>query len=192
MILINLLPHREARQHAHRRRFRWLCATSTGIAVLLVGATAMWLSLAITVQERRNAYLQQAITKLDQDIGRIDLLKRQRSELLARKTRLDSLLRRRSDAIRLMDQLARLTPDGVYLRELKQDGEHIALSGYAISGARVPGFLRALGESDAFDMPQLVEVKTVTVNELRVSEFAVAIVLKQTGKPPATPSGDPR
>jgi len=192
MILINLLPHRERRQHAHRRRFLWLLAAGAGITALLIGSAVAWQSAAIARQETRNAHLQQAIARLDREMGHIDLLKRQRNELLTRKSRLDSLLRRRSDAVRLMDQLARLTPDGVYLRELKQDGGHLTLSGYALSGARVSGYMRALAESDAFDMPQLVEVKTATVNDLRASEFALTVELKQAGTAPAAPSGDPR
>jgi type IV pilus assembly protein PilN len=76
----------------------------------------------------------------------------------------------------LFDQLVRQLPEGVYLKSIKQNGKIVTLQGYAQSNARVSTLMRNLEESPWLEAPNLVEVKAVTVNNLRANEFTLTVV----------------
>jgi Tfp pilus assembly protein PilN len=102
---------------------------------------------------------------------------------LARKQILESLQTDRSRTVDLLDQLVRQTPDGVYLKTVKQDGLKVNLTGYAQSNARVSAFMRNLQSSALVDntqtSPQLVEIKASDVNKRRLSEFNMNFTIKR-------------
>lgn len=179
MIRINLLPHREERRKARRQQFFAL----TGLIVLL--ATLIWilgfsiLSGYISAQDEKNAFLKREIATLDKDIDEIKHLKEQTESLLSRKRIIESLQSNRAETVLLFNELARQTPDGVFLRSLKQSDTKINLQGYAQSDARVSTLMRNLEASALLESPQLVEIKAATVNSRRVAEFNLDIFVNR-------------
>lgn len=178
MIRINLLPHREQKKAAHRLRFQLLLGSAIGAALLVIGLSYFILDARQSRQDARNQFLQSEISKLDQQIKDIGMLKKQRDDLLARKQLVERLQQGRNDAVHIFDQLIRQTPDGIYLKSFKQSGNNFTFSGYGLSGARVSNYMRTLAQSQVFNEPQLVEVKAAMVNGQRVSEFSLTSTLK--------------
>src|SRR5690606_16574333 len=93
-------------------------------------------------QTERNRYLQNEIAVLDKQIDEIKKLKEQTAALLARKRVVESLQTNRTETVRLLDQLVRQLPDGVYLKSVKQKGQVVDVVGYASSNARVSTLMR--------------------------------------------------
>lgn len=174
-IRINLLPHRQLKKARQQRWFAILAAIVVGIAVAVVAIGQVFIMNAKSNQDRRNAFLQEEIAKLDKQIAEIRMLKEKTQDLLARKNVVESLQSNRSEAVHLFDELARRLPDGLYLKSVKQTGDTVALSGYAQSSARVSTFMRALEETALFEEPTLVEVRSAQVGPLRVNEFALNV-----------------
>lgn len=174
-IRINLLPHRQLKKARQQRWFAILAAIVVGIAVAMVAIGQVFIMNAKSNQDRRNAFLQEEIAKLDKQIAEIRMLKEKTQDLLARKNVVESLQSNRSEAVHLFDELARRLPDGLYLKSVKQTGDSVALSGYAQSSARVSTFMRSLEEAALFEEPTLVEVKSAQVGPLRVNEFALNV-----------------
>lgn len=175
MIRINLLPHRELKRAARQRQFSFLLG---GVAVLAL-ASALLVHLYFVArlenQASRNQYLTKEIATLDKQIAEIKKLKEQTQALLARKQVVESLQVNRSQTVHLLDQLVRQLPEGVYLKSIKQTGESVNLTGYAQSSARVSTLMRNLGASPWLESPQLVEIKSVTVDNLRANEFSLTV-----------------
>lgn len=178
MIRINLLPHREQKKAAHRLRFQLLLGGAVAAALLVIGISYFVLDSRQSRQEERNQFLQAEITKLNQQIKDIGMLKKQRDDLLARKQLVERLQQGRNDAVHVFDQLLRQTPDGIYLKSFRQTGNTFSFSGYGLSGARVSNYMRTLAQSQIFSEPQLIEVKSAVVNNQRVSEFSLTSTLK--------------
>jgi len=174
-IRINLLPHRQLKKARQQRWLAILAAIVVGIAVAVVAIGQVFIMNAKSNQDRRNAFLQEEIAKLDKQIAEIRMLKEKTQDLLARKNVVESLQSNRSEAVHLFDELARRLPDGLYLKSVKQTGDSVALSGYAQSSARVSTFMRSLEEAALFEEPTLVEVKSAQVGPLRVNEFALNV-----------------
>lgn len=182
MIRINLLPHRELARAARRRQFNILLgiAVAAGVAVVVLGHTVIATRQA--AQDARNAYLEQEIAKLDTQIGEIKKIREQTQALLSRKQVVETLQSNRTEVVHLFDQMIRLLPDGLYLKSFKQQGNTITITGYTQSSARVSTLMRSLDASPWFESARLVEIKAVTVNNLRANEFVLSI--QQTRQTP--------
>jgi len=180
MIRVNLLPWRTERRKVQRKHLAVLAGGVTAIAVAIIIAVHGVIGGYISVQEGRNEYLKGENGRLDKEIEEIKKLRDEIAALLARKQVIERLQADRSQVVHLLDQLVRQTPDGVYLRSLKQTGLGVNLIGYAQSNARVSTLMRNFGASPHLENPELVEIKAATVNNKRVSEFTMNVRLKQT------------
>jgi len=175
MIPINLLPHREARRKAQQRQFLALAGGTIGLGVAMVVLVHGFLAQRIETQNQRNKYLDIEIAKLDKEIDEIKKLKEQTASLLARKRVVESLQSNRTEAVRLLDQLVRQLPDGLFLKQVKQTGEVVNVQGFATSNARVSTLMRNFEASPWLEDPKLVEIKAVKVNNANLNEFSLNV-----------------
>jgi type IV pilus assembly protein PilN len=192
MIRVNLLPHREIRRRRQQQHF---FATLGGVVVL---GLAIWflvhnaLSGSYEAQLQRNQYLKQEITKLDKEIEDIKKLKELTAALLARKKVVETLQSNRSEVVYLLDALARQLPDGIYLKQIRQEGIRVTINGYTQSQARVSTLMRNLESSQVLEAANLVEIKAVAQNANRINEFTLTVNIArpkediEAAKKPAT------
>jgi len=182
-VRVNLLPHREERRKRQRQHFFVLAGGTAVVGLLLVGAVHTFYQRQIDTQVDRNDFLKAEIAKLDQEIAEIDSLKAEIAALLARKNVIETLQRDRAQTVRLLDELVRQMPEGVYLKGLTQRGLRIDIGGYAQSNARVSTLMRNIDSSPWLEKPVLVEVRAATVEKKRVSEFTMFLFLKRAADP---------
>ncbi len=182
MIRINLLPHREQKRQARQRQFVSLAIGFAVLALCVVGLVQMVLAARVEDQNGRNALLKSEIARLDEQIRDIDKLREQTRALLARKQVVETLQANRTEAVHLLDQMARQLPEGIYLKSLKQQGQKVTVVGYAQSNARVSTLMRNIDASPWLQQPELVEIKAVnspTQKDVRVNEFTLAFQIKR-------------
>ena len=179
MIRINLLPHREEKRKARRQQFYSLLGMVSVLGALIVFFVYSVISGYISAQEAKNEFLKKEIAVLDKEIEQIKRLKEQTQALLARKQVIESLQRDRAEAVRLLSEMAKQMPEGVYIRSLKQEGAKISIGGYAQSNARVSTLMRNIEASQWLEKPRLIEIKAVTVDKRRLNEFSLEAVLKR-------------
>ena len=179
MIRINLLPHRELKRKARQQQIAVLAGMVGFLGLLVVWGIHDMIAEKIEFQNSRNQYLNEQIAILDKEIAEIREIKNQTQELLTRKQIVETLQNSRSEVVYLLDQLVRLLPDGVYLQSIKQEGHNITLVGYAQSNAWVSTLMRNLESSPWLESPLLIEIKAMTINNVRQNEFNLKIKLKQ-------------
>jgi len=179
VIRINLLPWREARRKAHNLQFYILMGMAAGLAVAIVLLVHGYYATRISTQTERNTFLKNENAKLDKEIEEIKKLKEEIQALLSRKQVIETLQADRAQTVYLIEQLVRQTPDGVYLKSIKQTGYKVNLTGYAQSNARVSTLMRNLEASPYLVNPELVEIKAVTLANKRLSEFIMNVSMKR-------------
>jgi type IV pilus assembly protein PilN len=179
VIRINLLPWREARRKAHNLQFFILMGMVAGLAASIVLLVHGYYATRIATQTERNRFLKSENTKLDKEIEEIQKLKEEIQALLSRKQVIETLQADRAQTVYLLEQLVRQTPDGVYLKSIKQSGLKVNLTGYAQSNARVSTLMRNFEASAYLANPVLVEIKAATVNNKRLSEFTMDVSIKR-------------
>lgn len=177
MIPINLLPHRAQRRAAQKRQFFVMAAIVVGVGACVVLLGHLGLSGKIDEQSGRNQLLESEIATLDRQIDEIKKLKEQTVSLLERKKVVESLQSNRSETVRLLDQLVRQLPDGVYLKSVKQTGPTVQVVGYATSNARVSTLMRNFEASPWLQQPALVEIRATEVEKQALNEFNLNVNL---------------
>ena len=179
MIRINLMPHRALRREALKKQF---IGFAIGVAVLGAGIWFLVHTLLadrIEDQQGRNKYLEGQIVELDKQIEEIKKLREQTAQLLARKKVVESLQANRAEAVHLLDELVRQLPDGVYLKGVKQNGQKVAINGYAQSNARVSTLMRNLESSPWLEQATLIEIKSAIQDNQRMSEFQLNVSISR-------------
>jgi type IV pilus assembly protein PilN len=200
MILINLLPHREASRKRQKEQF----FTQLGLAALLggviCGAVFTWYQGQIAEQQERNAFLKTETARLDAEIKDIAGLQAQISSLRARQTAVEDLQADRNMPVHLLEELVSELPDGIYLRSMKQENQSVLLMGVAQSQERVSDMLRSLStKTEWLVKPELVEIVATNASvssreQRRVSNFTIRVTLnrpssntpKSTGSQPTS------
>lgn len=188
MIPVNLLPHRAQRRAALQRQFFVLVAMTAGLGLAIVVLVHTYFAGQMDNQRGRNQYLEGEISALDRQIAEIKTLKEQIQAMVERKNVVESLQLNRSEAVRLLDQLVRQIPDGLYLTQVKQTGNRVNVVGYSTSNARVSTFMRNLEASPFLESPTLVVVKEGGGEKQNLSEFTLTVNLTRE-KSPEAPQG---
>jgi len=157
MVKINLLPWREERRQQLTKEFYVLLGIGATIAIAIVASIYMVYSHNIEFQGQRNQIIKNEIVKLDAQIKEIEDLEKTRDDLLARKKVIEELQANRTQMVHLFDELVKTIPNGVFLQNIKQNGNTISLEGYAQSHSRVSAYMRKLEKSEWFKIPVNVE-----------------------------------
>ncbi|RRS05281.1 fimbrial assembly protein [Aquabacterium soli] len=186
MILINLLPHREEKRIQRKQRFFAALGMSALIGLVLV---ALWYGIQqqmIGSQQARNEFLKSEIAKLDEEIKDVSALRAEIDALKARQKAVEDLQTDRNMPVHILNELARQTPEGIYLKSIKQDGQFVTVSGVAQTNERVSAFLRNTGNNSPWlERPELQEIKAAIVtlpdtkDPKRLFEFSMRVGLKR-------------
>ena len=183
MILINLLPHREAARKKQKEQFFTQLGLSALLGGIVCGAVFTWYQGQISSQQARNSFLQAEITKLENEIKDINSLQAEIASLRARHTAVEDLHGDRNLPVHMLDELVKQLPDGIYLRTMKQENQSILLTGTAQSQERVSELLRNLANNSPWlTRPELVEIVSASVavsnrEQRRVSNFTIRATL---------------
>lgn len=205
MILINLLPHREASRKKQKEQFFTQLGLSALLGGVICGAVFTWYQDQISEQQERNAFLKTETARLDAEIKDIAGLQAEIASLRARQTAVEDLQADRNMPVHLLEELVSELPDGIYLRSMKQENQSVLLMGVAQSQERVSDMLRSLStKTEWLVKPELVEIVATNApvsnrEQRRVSNFTIRVTLnrpssnatKPTGSQPISPTSVP-
>lgn len=183
MILINLLPHREAARKRRRDIFNVSLGTSALVGGLIAGAIFLWYEAAISVQQDTNRILDTEIKKLESQIKDITGLEAEIAALRARQQAVEDLQSDRNLPVHLLTEMVNQLPDGVYIGRMSQVDQVVTINGVAQSNERVSELLRNLSSNTPwFTKPELVEIVAGTValtprDQRRVANFTIRVRL---------------
>lgn len=188
MILINLLPHREAARKRRRDAFNVTLGLALLVGLVIAGLIYLWYQAQISDQQGRNAYLQGEIGKLETQIKEIANIEAEIAALKARQNAVENLQADRNLQVHLLNELVKQLPDGTYITSLKQENQSIAITGVAQSNERVSELLRNLSDNTPWlAKPDLVEITAGTValgprDQRRVANFNVRFRLMRSSE----------
>ena len=194
MILINLLPHREAARKRRRDVFNISLGTSALVGGLIAGGIFLWYQAQISSQQGKNQMLTSEIKKLEVQIKDIAALEAEIAGLRARQQAVEDLQADRNIPVHLLTELVKQLPDGVYISSMKQDNQLVTLGGVAQSNERVSELLRNLANNTPwFAKPELIEIVAGNValsprEQRRVYNFTVRLQLQRASDAQAAAS----
>jgi len=183
VILINLLPHREAARKRKREAFFAALAGSAVAGGVIAGAVYLWYAAQISNQQGKNLVLQTENKKLDAQIKDIANLQTEIAALRARQQAVEDLQADRNMPVHLLNELVIQLPDGVFLTSVRQENQLVFVTGTAQSNERVSELLRNLAyKSPWLTKPELVEITAGSValtprDQRRVANFTMRVRL---------------
>jgi type IV pilus assembly protein PilN len=186
VILINLLPHREEKRKRRKAAFFVGLGLAAAAGLVVVGLWYLVLQQMTVSQQERNQFLTTKIKELEVQIKDIANLRSEIEALKARQKAVEDLQIDRNVPVHVLNELVKQTPEGIYYRTIKQDGQVLTLSGVAQTNERVSELLRNTGNnSEWLVRPELVEIKAATVQaasgreQKRLYDFAMRISIKR-------------
>jgi type IV pilus assembly protein PilN len=182
VILINLLPHREAARKRRKEAFVASLAGAAVVGLLVAGGVYLAYQAQIAIQQSRNLFLTEENKRLDAQIKEVASLQAEIAALTARQEAVESLQADRNLPVHLLNELVTKLPDGVYITNMNEDARRVTIRGVAQSNDRVAELLRNLmRESYWLASPQLVEIvgssATVGGQPRRVANFTMQLTL---------------
>ena len=193
MILINLLPHREAARKRRRETFQAIMLASALAGLAIAAVIYWWFQMMITDQQDKNNYLRGEIQVLEQQIKEIATIEEEIAALQARQKAVEDLQSDRNLPVHLLNELVKQLPDGVYVTSLKQADQVVTMQGMAQSNERVSEMLRNLSNNTPWlAKPELVEIIASNVSlspkdQRRVASFNLRFRLVRSSDAQKTP-----
>lgn len=196
MILINLLPYREARRKQRKQAFFASLGLAAVVGVLVIALAWVMLQTLITDQQQRNSFLQGEIDRLDAQIKDISTLREEIESLTRRQNAVEALQGERNLPVHLLNELSRLAPEGVYFTSVRQTDKEVQLTGMAQTQERISELLRNTSRDAQWLVnPRLGEIKLANLStnareSKRLFDFSLKVNIKSaTPEPEGKASG---
>jgi type IV pilus assembly protein PilN len=188
VILINLLPHREAARKRKREAFNLLMGVAALLGGLVAGSIFLWYQAQLADQQQKITVLQTENKKLDGQIKDIAGLRAEITALRARQQAVEDLQSDRNLPVHMLNELVKQLPDGVFIRTMRQENQSVTLQGIAQSNERIAELLRNLANNTPWlSRPDLVEIVSDNVtlgpkDQRRVAKFNIRVRLMRTSE----------
>jgi type IV pilus assembly protein PilN len=183
MIRINLLPVRVSKKKIAGKQQLILFALVTVLGVI---GNLFWTQSRASELASRQAKLKRTkeeIDQLERIIGEVKNIKEEQNALKAKLDILDKLKAARSGPVRMLEELATITPKKVEIRKMEEKGGTMTFDGAAASIDDVSAFMAALKTSKYFTGVELRKTAAVTKNAFRIVDFTITAAVNYV--PPA-------
>lgn len=120
MSKINLLPWREDLKKVRNQIFYVILACSITASVLVVILVDGYLNYSIAVENANIQYINKELKNAKAEVGEVQTLRKNKKQLLERMNIIQSLQADRPSAVKLLDMIPRVLPEGVYLTDLSR------------------------------------------------------------------------
>ena len=175
MIRINLIPYRAAKRQQQIMQHLGVFAGVIVIAALLALAAHSTASMQLYDLKDETVRLQQQNAELKQKIGNIQNIDNLRADVQRKLDIIDRLQEGRFRSLKTFHEIAKIIPDNVWIKSIKDNGEKIELSGLGESNKAVANFMRKLDSSPLFSDIQLLVISRVLVDGLPVRKFGLNV-----------------
>jgi type IV pilus assembly protein PilN len=198
VIRINLLTAERTRAKAAPAGIPLAQRVTIGAALILL-LTAIGIGWWYASLKQTSATLDQQIaaaeaetTKLRPVLAQVQSFEARKAQLQQRVTLIEQLRKGQSAPVRVLDQISRSLPDGLWLTDLVQSGSDFTINGYATSMTALSDFVAALEKTTWFRKPVEIIDSQVTTDAKAgdLVRFSVKATYFDPDAPlPAAPAG---
>ncbi|HVI93567.1 MAG TPA: PilN domain-containing protein [Anaeromyxobacter sp.] len=188
MVRINLLPVRVSKKKEAGKQQLVLFGLLLTLGVV---GNFLWASSrasALAARQASVARTRAEIAQLDRIIGEVKNIKEQQAQLREKLDVLARLKAARIGPVRMLDELATLTPKRLWLRKVDEKGGAITLDGTAATIDDVSEFMSALKRSSQFYAIELKKTTAKDEKSNRLVEFTLTANAAYARPAPASPA----
>lgn len=159
MAKINLLPWREDLRTQQQQDFLLGIGAGVLVTCLIFALVYMQIEMMKEYQQGRNKLIKDEIKLVNKKIDEIRDIEAKKRKLLTKIEVIQRLQESRPQIVHLFDELAKSTPEGIFLTKFKQNGKTLTFDGKAQSNARVSAYMRGVDASAWLQAPVLKVIK---------------------------------
>lgn len=178
MAYINLLPWREEALKAKQKEFFIVLAAAGIFAFALVFSVNLYFQARVDGQLARNDFLKNEIQLLDIQIAEIKTLNDKKAELQKRIDVVEQLQRSRNVGTQVLDEIATIIPNGIYITQIDKKGNTIQLTGKSESNNHLANMIRAIELSDLFTDATPESITSDDGSSKLLSSFKMRVKIK--------------
>jgi type IV pilus assembly protein PilN len=178
MAHINLLPWREEALKVQQREFFTILTVVALLTFALIFSVSLYYQSQVDGQRARNQFLKNEIQILDIKIAEIRTLRDKKTALQKRISVIEQLQRSRNVGTQVLDEMARVIPNGIYITELEKKGNEIFLRGKSESNNHLANMIRAIELSDLFSDATPESIVTDEKATKLLSDFKMKLRIK--------------
>ena len=178
MAHINLLPWREEAEKTKQREYFSILALVAIIAFAIVFGISQFFQAKINGQNTRNQYLTNEIQILDIRIAEIKTLNEKKKELEKRMSVVEQLQRSRNVGTQVLNEIANVVPNGIYLTQLKKQNNTLELIGKSESNNHLANMIREIERSDLFVDAVLESITSSDAESKLLSDFKMRVLIQ--------------
>ena len=178
MAYINLLPWREEAQKARQKEFISVLTFVSLFVFLVVFGVSSYYQAQVDGQISRNQFLKNEIQILDVRIAEIKTLNEKKAALQKRISVIEQLQRSRNVGTQVLDEIAKIIPNGIYLTKLEKQGNIIHLIGKSESNNHLANMIREIELSDLFTDATPESIVTDENATKLLSDFKMRVTIK--------------
>lgn len=127
MAKINLLPWRDELREKRKKEFIVFCIVAAAVGALLVALAWFFYNAKLEDQEQANQLVISTNQNLDVQLKSLEGLQEQRNAIVERMKLIQGLQSQRPIAVRLVDELVRVTPSNMYLTKVSLQAINLLL-----------------------------------------------------------------
>jgi type IV pilus assembly protein PilN len=149
------------------------------IAIVLVAALVgnFWWSSSragtLAAREEKLRRTKAEIAQLEKIIGEVNDIKQQQQALKDKLAVLDNLKARRNGPVKMLSELATLTPKRLWLKKMDEKEKAVSFDGTAATIDDVSAFMSALQKSEFFSAVELKKTTAKAEGRYRVVDFTI-------------------
>jgi type IV pilus assembly protein PilN len=174
MVRINLLPVRVSKKKEAGKQQLILFALVLVLGLLVNYLWAASRADALATKQAAVKRTKDEIAQLDRIIGEVKNIKEQQAQLREKLEVLAQLKTARTGPVKMLDELATLTPKRLWLRKLDEKAGAVTLDGTAATIDDVSELMSALKDSTQFRNVELKKTAAKVENGFRVVEFSLS------------------
>tara|TARA_B110000091_G_scaffold212217_1_gene258478 strand:- start:2761 stop:3351 length:591 start_codon:yes stop_codon:yes gene_type:complete len=178
MAYINLLPWREDALKAQQKKFFSVLSLVALFSCAITLSVSFFYQAKIDGQKTKNNFLKNEVQLLDIRINEIQQLKLKKIALQKRISVVVQLQRSRNVGTQVLNEIARIIPNGIYITQLEKKGNSLFIQGKSQSNNHLANMMRAIGVSDLFVDATLESIITDEKARKLLSDFKMHIRIK--------------
>tara|TARA_R110000737_G_scaffold47011_1_gene66821 strand:+ start:4326 stop:4904 length:579 start_codon:yes stop_codon:yes gene_type:complete len=178
MAYINLLPWREEAEKAKQREYFTLLTAVALTAFAIIFLVNLFYQMQIDGQNTRNQFLKNEIQILDLRIAKITSLNEKKKELEKRTSVVEQLQRSRNVGTQVLDEIAKVVPNGIYLTRLEKQDNSLNIIGKSESNNHLANMIREIERSELFEDAILESITSNDAKSKLLSDFKMRVRIK--------------
>lgn len=178
MIKINLLPHRAEQQGSSLKVQAAVGAVA--LVVVLAGCAYFYSEINGRVADSKQQITQveNEVKRLQGIIGEIDKIKDRKADLEKKLAVIDDLEKGRLDTVKLMEDLAKATPEPLWFDKVEFKAGRVAITGMALDNQLIAQFIQNLNATPGISGVVLAETSRLTSEGMDVVKFSLSFAVQ--------------